>query len=62
MTSQSDNARIEKHKSRLNGKEFQDGPTISIMSTEVLGDRMRGEHVQFPGLALVLVFTPSQPV
>lgn len=39
MTSQSVNARIEKQKPRLNGKEFQDGPTMSVVSTGVLGHR-----------------------
>lgn len=59
MTSQSVNARIKKHKSRLNGKDV---PTMSVTSAGVLGGRMQGEHVPFPGLALVLVFTPSQPL
>lgn len=40
-------AEVEKYECRLSGKEAQDGPTMSAMSTRVLGNRMLGEHVQF---------------
>ena len=40
-------AEMEKYESRLRGKEFQDGPTMSAMSTRGLGNRMLGEQVQF---------------